>query len=232
VYIGQTFDFSQRRNQHLLEGRKKSPERPLYRSMQKHGVDNFIFDIIEECNDKVANEREIHWIAYYDSTNIEKGYNLAKGGQGHSDESRRKLSEALKGNKHCAGRTLSSESIEKLRQSAVVANARRNEKRTRIHETRTCICGKTFTISFYAEMEYKARKTCSERCSKVRVHTDESRLKVSETLSARPSLRDRIRDEVISHLEKGEVGKKIAADLNVAYKTIQRIRTTIRSKET
>lgn len=116
VYIGQTLDLSQRKSQHLFEGRKESlTDRPLYRSMRKHGIDNFAFEIIEEClTDQIADEREIHWITHFDSTNPEKGYNLSKGGQGHSDESRRKLSEALKGNKHCVGRILSEETKKKL----------------------------------------------------------------------------------------------------------------------
>lgn len=116
VYIGQTLDFSQRKSQHLFEGREKSlTDRPLYRSMRKHGIDNFEFEIIEEClTDQIADEREIYWIDYFDSTNPVKGYNLSKGGQGHSDESRRKLSAALKDNKHCIGRVLLEETKKKL----------------------------------------------------------------------------------------------------------------------
>jgi hypothetical protein len=45
-------------------------------------------EVIEECEDSLINEREIYWISHFDSTNHEKGYNLSKGGQGHSDETR------------------------------------------------------------------------------------------------------------------------------------------------
>lgn len=48
--------------------------------MRKHGIKNFDFSIIEECNREDLNEREKYWIAYYDSTNPEKGYNILEGG--------------------------------------------------------------------------------------------------------------------------------------------------------
>lgn len=83
--------------------------------MRKHGIENFEFEVIEECDDFQVDEREKFWIAHYDSTNRDKGYNLSKGGQGHTKESRRKLSEALKGNTHCVGRKASLETRKKLK---------------------------------------------------------------------------------------------------------------------
>jgi group I intron endonuclease len=119
VYIGQTFDLAQRKAQHLFEGRPEgTADRPIYRSMRKHGLENFIFEVIEECADEAINEREIFWISHFGSTSPERGYNLSKGGQGHTDESRQKLSEALKGNKHCVGRVLSEKTKQKLSEAS------------------------------------------------------------------------------------------------------------------
>lgn len=48
--------------------------------MRKYGIDNFSFEIIEECQIEQLNEREIYWISQYNSNLPEFGYNLTKGG--------------------------------------------------------------------------------------------------------------------------------------------------------
>ena len=108
VYVGQTYNPSQRKAGHL-NGARKGHDHPFYRSIRKYGEENFNFEVIEECNDSDVDEREKFWIAHYDSTNRDKGYNLERGGKGVSKEHRRKLSQALKGNKHCVGRKISNE---------------------------------------------------------------------------------------------------------------------------
>lgn len=77
--------------------------RPLYASIRKHGEDNFQFEILEECVDELANDREAHWVAHFDSFNPEKGYNLTSGGRQHfefSEATRAKLREKATGHKH------------------------------------------------------------------------------------------------------------------------------------
>jgi len=57
--------------------------RYLHNSIKKYGKENFKKDIIELCkNGEHLSEREIFWIASYDSTNVRIGYNLSKGGDG------------------------------------------------------------------------------------------------------------------------------------------------------
>lgn len=76
-------------------------------SIKKYGSDNFIKEILEECDTKdLLNSREIYWISKYNSTDLEIGYNLSKGGgqiaiKGRivSEETRKKLSKKLKGKK-------------------------------------------------------------------------------------------------------------------------------------
>ena len=48
--------------------------------MRKYGIENFSFEVIEECSLEQLNEREVYWIAYYNSFNKEKGYNMTPGG--------------------------------------------------------------------------------------------------------------------------------------------------------
>jgi hypothetical protein len=55
----------------------------LYNAMRQYGKDNFLFEIIELCDNdnNILNEREIYWINYYNS--YETGYNETRGGEGH-----------------------------------------------------------------------------------------------------------------------------------------------------
>ena len=73
-------------------------------AVKKYGRKNFRKVILENNidNNDMLNEREIYWIAFFNSTNRDIGYNLVKGGGGtlgiiHSLETRAKLSEAMKG---------------------------------------------------------------------------------------------------------------------------------------
>lgn len=48
--------------------------------MYEHGVENFRFEIIEECSMKDAAARERHWISHYKSCDPAVGYNRETGG--------------------------------------------------------------------------------------------------------------------------------------------------------
>lgn len=83
VYVGQTNDFSARRNQHLSDARN-NVDYKIYRAMRKYNTTKDDFEIIESNIDSqnLANEREIYWIAFYDS--YHNGYNSTPGGQSGS----------------------------------------------------------------------------------------------------------------------------------------------------
>ena len=46
--------------------------------MNKVGVENFSYEIIEECPREQLNEKERYWIDYFESQDF--GYNETKGG--------------------------------------------------------------------------------------------------------------------------------------------------------
>lgn len=77
-YIGQSRDIEARWAKHL-SAYKSSPEWELYRAFKKYGIGAFSFEVIEECTIEELNEREIYWIAHFDSFN--NGYNMALGGE-------------------------------------------------------------------------------------------------------------------------------------------------------
>ena len=47
-------------------------------AIQKYGKENFLFEIIEECNLEDLNEKEKYYIEFYNT--LEKGYNCREGG--------------------------------------------------------------------------------------------------------------------------------------------------------
>ena len=49
--------------------------------MIKYGIENFSFEVIEECEKEKLNDREIYWISFYNSNNKNNGYNLTNGGE-------------------------------------------------------------------------------------------------------------------------------------------------------
>ena len=76
IYIGQSVDIQRRWRDH----KNCTSDYALYRAFRKYGLENFQFDVIEECNVDQLNEREKYWINYYDS--FFHGYNETLGGDG------------------------------------------------------------------------------------------------------------------------------------------------------
>ena len=79
IYIGQSINIYARWKSHWKETRSGSTT-PLHNAMRKYGKNGFLFEIIEECDQKIINEREIYWIKFYNS--YKDGYNLTTGGEG------------------------------------------------------------------------------------------------------------------------------------------------------
>ena len=83
VYIGQSVDVQHRKREHL----RHKEDSYFHKALQKHGNNNFIFEVLEECDKTLLNEREKHWISYYQSNERDKGYNLTSGGEGAQKKS-------------------------------------------------------------------------------------------------------------------------------------------------
>lgn len=80
IYIGQTqFDIEKRFKEHCKDRNKRNFEkRPLYRAMNKYGIENFEISLLEETDN--PEEREIYWIEQKRS--FKNGYNATLGGDG------------------------------------------------------------------------------------------------------------------------------------------------------
>lgn len=80
VYVGQSVDIHRRWNQHKQEGKKLIHKYPLYLAMNKYGIENFTFKVIEECSQQELDTREQYWIKELKSLVTENGYNISIGG--------------------------------------------------------------------------------------------------------------------------------------------------------
>ena len=79
VYIGQAADISERFKQHIKCGLGiDTPSNMLYTAMMKDGVENFTFEVLEECERASLNDREKYYISFYRAQ--EHGYNMSRGG--------------------------------------------------------------------------------------------------------------------------------------------------------
>lgn len=81
-YIGKTiYSIDKRWRQHINDSKKNTCElRPLYKAMNKYGIDNFTIKELEQCDDQLLSIKEQYWIDKYNT--YQNGYNATLGGDG------------------------------------------------------------------------------------------------------------------------------------------------------
>jgi len=109
IYVGQSIDIEKRFKQYRRLDCKKQPK--LYNSFTKHGVENHIFEILEECSLDKLNSKEVFWKQKYNT--ISEGLNceLFDIGQGpRSNQVKDKISKSMTGKtkteEHCRNLSL------------------------------------------------------------------------------------------------------------------------------
>ena len=150
-YIGQTINPKDRFNRHKQYLGNYSGTNLFHRAMNKYFLmSDWEYDVIEEVPKEMLDEREIYWIAFYNSNDPKYGYNILEGGHNvygyelseearrkiskskkgkkRSEETRRKMSESLKGKKH------SEETCKKMSESHK-GKKRSEETRRKISES-------------------------------------------------------------------------------------------------
>ena len=104
IYIGQSVDIERRWGEHKtrLRGNQSSSNEHLQRAWNKYGEDNFEFTVICKCDESQLNTKEIEYISKLKTYDPDFGYNKTYGGEGcrPTEETRRKQSEAQKGENH------------------------------------------------------------------------------------------------------------------------------------
>lgn len=153
VYVGSAVNISARWREHLSQLRRGiHHSRYLQAAWVKHGEQAFSFSILQEVEKRESLiEEENRWIAYLDASKRTAGYNLcvtagSQLGMKHSDEARKRMSEAQKGrvksvthqeaiNAALRGRKLSAEHRSKI--SSIQSGRRASEEtRKKMREAR------------------------------------------------------------------------------------------------
>lgn len=164
-YIGQSRDIESRWRAH--KARKGTY---IYNAFQKYGVENFTFEVLEECEKERLNELEKYYIKLYHS--FGEGYNLCEGGNSDPkdfDEIRKqKISKATRGRESpTKGKPMSDNTKEKLRQA--------NLGRTPWNKG----------IPASEEAKEKNRQAHLGKSHPHRKLTEEEKIKISKTLTGR-----------------------------------------------
>lgn len=110
-YIGQSSNLKRRKNKHRVDSTNPRYEHLIfYRAIRKYGWKDFDWEILATTTKPYADYYERRFIEMYDTCN--SGYNMNAGGKvlrgkdnsmygkKHSEETRKKMSEAHKGKKH------------------------------------------------------------------------------------------------------------------------------------
>lgn len=150
MYIGSTNNLANRRDNHFSELKRNShPNRFLQRSVNKYGISNFQFDIIEHCLLEELNIKEGFWCGQLNTYNDKFGYNLTIVNLNGLHEMPQHVKDILR--KVNLGRKASKETREKQ------SIAKLNKKHTLEH---AALCSKTLVFGIRdAEHKEKLRKS-------------------------------------------------------------------------
>lgn len=92
-YIGKSKNIYERWSEHKRESQlpestweknKRHEQTQLHKAMRKYGVNQFSYEIIEECSLEELDKKEIYWIAYYNTYLDKNHYNMTPGGDGYN----------------------------------------------------------------------------------------------------------------------------------------------------
>lgn len=144
---------------------KSSPH--FYSAIQKYGWDNFEHNILfENLTREQACAKEQELIEHFNSSNREFGYNSTLGGESFvlNEESKKKKSESMRGNKNALGHPCSEE--KKLK----ISNAQKGRQLTKEHKDRLSVaaaqrhvpCSKKKKEILSNSYPYKKKVYCEE----------------------------------------------------------------------
>lgn len=86
AYIGLSTNIEERWKQHQsLYNQNRESNKALYKAFQKYGIENFIFEVLEECSILELSEKEKCYIEKFDT--YFNGYNMTAGGEDNQGDS-------------------------------------------------------------------------------------------------------------------------------------------------
>lgn len=182
VYIGQSVDLYKRLKEHKYNFYKKKLH-PLYNAINKYGIENFEFNVIEHVKDITKlDEKEQYWIAYYKSNSRDFGYNLrldcrTNRGCKHTEEHKLKISNKLKA---FYSDLIKRERLINLRKgkiNSIIHRERMSEaQKGRKLSKERCIQRSTIAKKLWNKPEYRKKMSLVHTGNK---HTEETKNKIS-----------------------------------------------------
>jgi group I intron endonuclease len=131
----------------------------ITKSIKKHGIENFTKEILEVCDtNNILCEREKYWISFFNSCDLQIGYNISKGGDGgdtlsnhpNINEIKEKISESMK------KRTFSEEHKNNLSKNHTSTKHRKGKTFEEIY-------GKEFAENYKTKLKESRRKYKTEK---------------------------------------------------------------------
>jgi group I intron endonuclease len=212
TYVGQSVDIETRKKGHRSSLRANKHKNPhLQSAYNKYGEIAFEHTVVEICAIELLNERELHWISIFNSTESSVGFNLRGGGDAihsMSQESKDKISKTTKGR---IGKPCTEEAKAKISEAkkgielsdstkANMSKSRQGKRKSQAHKDALAasLRGKKRPASIYSE-EYRRKMSIAQKGKK---RSTEVRLKmkervVSEETKAKISASHRARIEKV-----------------------------------
>lgn len=184
-YIGQTIHPEQRKRSHLHEAMERNSDYYFHRSIRKHGMDAFDYEVLED-NVENLNERENHYIDMY-NTLWPNGYN------------------------QCPANSLDKTAIDKMKETKKrqFAAMSPEERRASVEKMVQANTGAKRSEETKRKMSESAKKYLSEN---PRVIGEERRKKTAQTVSEQKWCNDGVRNyrlkEVPSHYTLGQIKRR------------------------
>lgn len=187
VYVGSSDDIYYRWSQHKANLPRNKHHNPhLQSAWKKYGEANFKWEIIQDCEENDLLKYEQYWMDYYHSADRKFGYNImpAAGRRKQSEESIRKIIESTTGAKnHFYGKHHTEESRKKMSES-LKGRTVWNKGLVGFGKGRK-LSEETKKKMSLAQMGKKASEETRKRISEGRVGirvTEEAKKKISEAL--------------------------------------------------
>ena len=186
VYIGQSVNIQKRFSNYIKLQSSVIAQTKLYRSLVKYGIENHIFQIMEECDIKILTDREGHWQDFFDS--VKNGLNCFRvkttDKSGYmSEETKQRVSKNRKG-KNCGkqhysfnnkviGRPHTQENIEiiKIRQQGATNSNAKKIKNTLTGEIYSCVGELSKITGISASTLYKKLNTKNNKQKNNTIYT-------------------------------------------------------------
>lgn len=203
-YVGQTNDYARRMQQH----KSTKACRGLSNAIAKYGWDSFMVEILK---DGLTLEEANHWEVFYiqhGKTISPFGYNLNTGGANAtpSDETRKKIGAASKGNKHSLGHTHSEDAKKRIGEASMGNKYALGARHTEDAKSKigAAAVGNTYGVGYSHTRDAieKIRKSSTGR-----THSAEARTKIS---TARTGMV--FSDEHRANIGAAQVGKKVSME--------------------